>query len=336
MIHMKEKILGMVKSTAGAVLIVTILMTVIVQLLTGHFYTAYNLSTFSRSASFTIIIGFAQTLVLLLGGIDLSVASVAGLCSMIFAMLTTVGGVNPFLSIAIALMAGVALGAINGIFICSLNLTPFIVTLATSALYKGIIYVATKGIPLTGIPESVTIIGQGTLFGIIPYPAIIMVVLAVILIYMLRYTSFGRHIYAVGGNEHAAKIVGIQINKTKMAVYALTGFISALAGILMVLRLGSSQVNIGENWAMPSITAGVLGGTSMNGGSGGIGGTIVGGLLMSVISFSISLLGISSYWDQIVTGVVVLIAVAIDAIRRRNNSNVLMLLLMFKIEEEII
>ena len=322
MIHMKEKILGMVKSTAGAVLIVTILLTVIVQLLTGHFYTAYNLSTFSRSASFTIIIGFAQTLVLLLGGIDLSVASVAGLCSMIFAMLTTVGGVNPFLSIAIALMAGVALGAINGIFICSLNLTPFIVTLATSALYKGIIYVATKGIPLTGIPESVTIIGQGTLFGIIPYPAIIMVVLAVILIYMLRYTSFGRHIYAVGGNEHAAKIVGIQINKTKMAVYALTGFISALAGILMVLRLGSSQVNIGENWAMPSITAGVLGGTSMNGGSGGIGGTIVGGLLMSVISFSISLLGISSYWDQIVTGVVVLIAVAIDAIRRRNNSNV--------------
>lgn len=322
MIHMKDKILGMVKSTAGAVLIVTILMTLIVQLLTGHFYTAYNLSTFSRSASFTIIIGFAQTLVLLLGGIDLSVASVAGLCSMIFAMLTTVGRVNPFLSIMIALMAGVALGAINGIFICSLNLTPFIVTLATSALYKGIIYVATKGIPLTGIPESVTIIGQGTLFGIIPYPAIIMVILAVILIYMLRYTSFGRHIYAVGGNEHAAKIVGIQINKTKMAVYALTGFISALAGILMVLRLGSSQVNIGENWAMPSITAGVLGGTSMNGGSGGIGGTIVGGLLMSVISFSISLLGISSYWDQIVTGVVVLIAVAIDAIRRRNNSNV--------------
>lgn len=322
MIHMKDKILGMVKSTAGAVLIVTILMTVIVQLLTGHFYTAYNLSTFSRSASFTIIIGFAQTLVLLLGGIDLSVASVAGLCSMIFAMLTTVGRVNPFLSIMIALMAGVALGAINGIFICSLNLTPFIVTLATSALYKGIIYVATKGIPLTGIPESVTIIGQGTLFGIIPYPAIIMVILAVILIYMLRYTSFGRHIYAVGGNEHAAKIVGIQINKTKMAVYALTGFISALAGILMVLRLDSSQVNIGENWAMPSITAGVLGGTSMNGGSGGIGGTIVGGLLMSVISFSISLLGISSYWDQIVTGVVVLIAVAIDAIRRRNNSNV--------------
>lgn len=319
---MKDKILNSVKSTAGAVLIVTILITIVVQLLTGHFYTAYNLSTFSRSASFTIIIGFAQTLVLLLGGIDLSVASIAGLSSMIFAMLTTVAGVDPYLSIIIALAAGVVLGAINGLFICSLNLTPFIVTLATSALYKGVIYVATKGIPLTGIPEKVTVIGQGTLFGVIPYPAIIMLILAGILIYMLRYTSFGRHIYAVGGNENAARIVGIQINKTKMAVYSLTGFISALAGVLMVLRLGSSQVNIGENWAMPSITAGVLGGTSMNGGSGGIGGTIVGGLLMSVISFSISLLGISSYWDQIVTGIVVLIAVAIDALRRRNKNKV--------------
>lgn len=316
---MKNKLLNSIKTTAGAVFTVTILMTVVVQILTGHFYTAYNLSTFIRSASFTIIIGFAQTLVLLLGGIDLSVASIAGLCSMIFAMLTTVAGIDPFLAIVIALAAGAVLGAINGIFICTLNLTPFIVTLATSALYKGIIYVATKGIPLTGIPSSVTVIGQGSLFGIIPYPAVIMLVLAVILMYMLRYTSFGRHIYAVGGNESAARIVGIQSSKIKMGVYALTGFISSLAGVLMVLRLASSQVNIGENWAMPSITAAVLGGTSMNGGIGGIGGTIIGGLLMSVISFSISLLGISSYWDQIVTGIVVLIAVSIDAIRRRNS-----------------
>ncbi len=316
---MKNKMLNSIKTTAGAVFIVTILMTIVVQILTGHFYTAYNLSTFIRSASFTIIIGFAQTLVLLLGGIDLSVASIAGLCSMIFAMLTTVAGADPFLAIIISLAAGALLGAVNGIFICTLNLTPFIVTLATSALYKGVIYVATKGIPLTGIPESVTVIGQGSLFGILPYPAVIMLVLAIVLMYMLKYTSFGRHIYAVGGNESAARIVGIQSSRTKMGVYALTGFISSLAGVLMVLRLGSSQVNIGENWAMPSITAAVLGGTSMNGGIGGIGGTIIGGLLMSVISFSISLLGISSYWDQIVTGIVVLIAVSIDAIRRRNS-----------------
>ena len=314
-----SKLKATFKSTAGAVFLVTIVITLIVHIITGNFYTEYNLSTFARQSSFVIIIGFAQTLVLLLGGIDLSVASIAGLCSMIFAMLVTIGNVNPFLAIFIALLSGGVLGSINGIFICKLKVTPFIVTLATSALFKGIIYVATKGIPLTGIPESVTIIGQGSLFGTVPYPAIIMIVLAAMLIFVLKRTSFGRHVYAVGGNENAAKIVGIRTNKTKMAVYIITGLLSAVAGILMVLRLGSSQVNIGENWVMPSITASVLGGTSMSGGSGGIAGTIMGGLLMSTISFSISLLGISSYWDQIVTGAVVLIAISIDAIRRRKQ-----------------
>lgn len=309
------------KTTAGAVLLVTVAITLLVHIITGNFYTEYNLSTFARQCSFIIIVGFAQTLVLLLGGIDLSLASIAGLCSMIFAMLVTKTTVNPFLAIFIALAAGLFLGAINGLFICTLNVTPFIVTLATSALYKGIIYVATKGIPLTGIPSSVTPIGQSSLFGLIPYPTIIMLVLAIILIFVLKRTSFGRHVYAVGGNENAAKIVGIRINRTKMAVYILAGLLSAIAGVLMVLRLGSSQVNIGENWVMPSITASVLGGTSMSGGSGGIAGTIMGGLLMSTITFSISLLGISSYWDQIVTGAVVLIAISIDAIRRRKQSN---------------
>ena len=290
-------------STAGMVFIVTVVITLIVHLITRNFYTAYNIGTFMRSSSFTILIGFAQTLVLLLGGIDLSVASMAGLSSMIFAMLISVA-------------AGFVMGAINGIFICALKLTPFIVTLGTSAIYKGIIYVATKGIPLTGIPKEVTVIGQGSLFGVIPYPFVIMAVVAVILSLVLRFTSFGRHIYAVGGNETASRIVGIRADRVKMLVYSLTGMLSAMAGVLMVLRLGASQVNIGEDWVMPSITAGVLGGTAMDGGSGGMVGTIVGGLLMSAISFSISLMGISSYWNEIITGAVVLIAVSLDAIRR--------------------
>lgn len=312
----------MFKSTAGMVFAVTILLTLVVHFATGgNFYTAYNISTFTRTASFTIIVGFAQTLVLLLGGIDLSVASIAGLCSMIFAMLVLMMGINPYVAILVALIAGIGMGALNGLFICGLKLTPFIVTLATASLFKGIVYVATKGFPLTGIPESVTVIGQGSL-GFIPYPTIIMIVIAIILILMLKFTSFGRHVYAVGGNEEASKIVGIRVNKTKMGVYALAGALYSIAGVLMVLRMGSSQVNIGENWVMPSITAAVLGGTSMNGGSGGIAGTIVGGLLMSTISFSISLLGISSYWDQIVTGLVVLVAISMDAIRRSKQASV--------------
>lgn len=320
---MLESGLGaIVKSTAGVVFIVTILLTLFVNIYTGgNFYTAYNITTFLRAASFTIIVSFAQTLVLLVGGIDLSVASMGGLASMIFAMLVLMVNYNPFMSMFIAIAAGVGMGALNGVFICGLKLTPFIVTLATSALYRGIVYVATEGFPLTGIPESVTVIGQGSLFGFLPYPALIMAIIAVVLILMLKYTSFGRHIYAVGGNEEASRIVGIRVNRTKMGVYVLSGLLSASAGVLMVLRMGSSQVQIGENWVMPSITAAVLGGTSMNGGSGGIVGTIMGGFLMAAITYSISLMGISSYWDQVVTGLVVLVAISIDAIRRKRQAN---------------
>ena len=311
---------GLLSSTAGVVLVVTILMTVIVHIVTGgNFYTAYNLGTYTRSTSFTIIVGAAQTLVLLLGGIDLSVASIAALASMSFAMLTLTPGINPFLAIIVALIVALICGAINGFFICGLDLPPFIVTLATSSVYKGIVYVCTRGVPLTGIPKYVTVIGQGSLFGLIPYPVILMVVLIIVLTIMLRSSRFGRNIYAVGGNESAAKIVGIRVNRTKIYVYTLAGMISGMAGILMVLRMGASQVNIGENWVMPSITAAVLGGTSMSGGVGGVLGTLIGGLLMGAISFSINLLGISSYWDNVVTGLVVLVAVSLDAITKKRR-----------------
>ena len=315
------KIFQIIKSTPGTVFIVTILITLIVHFVTGIFYTTYNVSVFLRTASFTIIVGLAQTLVLLLGGIDLSVASIAGFCSMVFAMLVTLAGFDPYLSLVLALLVGPVLGFLNGAMICGLNLTPFIATLATSSIFRGIIYVVTKGFPLTGIPESVTVIGQGSLIPLLPYPVLIMLFIAIVLAVVLRYTSFGRHIYAVGGNESAAKIVGIRNNRTKLGVYMITGFISGLAGVLMVLRLGSSQVNIGENWVMPSITAAVLGGTSMTGGSGSVAGTMVGGLLMATISYSISLLGVSSYWDEVVTGAVVLIAISLDAINRRRQAN---------------
>lgn len=316
-----KSLLGVLKSTPGTVFLVTIIITLIVHLITGNFYTRYNITVFLRTSSFTILVGFAQTLVLLLGGIDLSVASIAGFSSMVFAILVTKVMLNPFLSLILALMVGPALGMLNGLLITSLNLTPFIATLATSSVFRGVVYVVTKGFPLTGIPASVTVIGQGSLFKLIPYPIIITLVVLLVLFVVLKYTIFGRHVYAVGGNENAAKIVGIRYKRTQTMVYTIAGFIAGLAGILMVLRLGSSQVNIGENWVMPSITAAVLGGTSMTGGSGSIGGTIVGGLLMSVISYSISLLGISSYWDEIVTGAVVLVAISIDAIGKKRKAN---------------
>jgi ribose transport system permease protein len=267
------------KSTAGAVFIVTILITLAVHLATSNFYSVYNISTLIRQVSFTILVAFGQTLVLLLGGIDLSLASIAGFCSMTAAELMTKTAVNPIICVFIALAVGLILGSINGLFICGLKITPFIVTLATGSIFKGIVYVITRGKPIIGIPSEITPLGQGTLFGFLPYPTLIMLIICAVLVITLRYAPFGRHIYAVGGNENAAKIVGIRVDKVKMWVYSLAGLLSACAGILMVLRLGASQVNIGENWVMPSITAAILGGTAMSGGIGGMVGTIVGGLL---------------------------------------------------------
>lgn len=314
-----KQLTGMTKSTAGVVFLVTILVTIIVHMLTENFYTVYNLGTFIRQVTFVILVAFGQTLVLITAGIDLSVASVAAICSMLVAQLLTKTSVDPYLCLFITLGAGFIFGAVNGLFIYKLKLSPFIVTLSTSAIYTGIVYVVTKGMPILGIPKKVSVIGQGMLFDSIPYPAIIMFIVFIILRLMLKYTPFGRHIYAVGGNEQAANIVGIRVGRVKVLVYGLSGLLSSLAGVLMVLRLASSQVNIGENWVMPSVTAAILGGTSMSGGAGTVTGTIVGGIMMGVISTSITLLGISSYWETIVTGGVVLIAVSADAIRMKNQ-----------------
>ena len=314
-------LLGVVKSTPGIVFLVSIVITLIVHIITGNFYTPYTMTVFLRTASFTIIVGFAQTLVLLLGGIDLSLASIAGFTSMIFAILATMVKMNPYLALVLALLVGPAMGYINGFLITFLNLTPFIATLATSSIFRGIIYVDTKGFPLTVIPKELTVIGKGSLFGFLPYPFLIMMTLLIVLWLLLKYTTFGRHVYAVGGNENASRIVGIRNKRTKRIVYTIAGALAGVAGVLMVLRMGSSQVNIGENWVMPSITAAVLGGTSMTGGSGSVGGTVVGGLLIAVISYSITLLGVSSYWDEVVTGAVVLIAISIDSINKRRQMN---------------
>jgi len=317
----KMEIPKIFRSTAAVVFLVTIAVTLIAQAITHNFYTMYNITTLLRTASFTLLVGYAQTFVLLLGGIDLSIAACSGLCSMLFASLLTKTAINPYLAIVVAIVFGIVFGFINGIIIVSMDLTPFIVTLATSSIMTGMIYLFTKGFALTGIPEEVTRIGQGNMFGIIPYPFVITIILALILIFVLKKTSFGRHIYAVGGNRTAAKVVGIRVKRIEVLCYTISGCISSLAGALMVMRMGSYQAGIGSTWTMPSVTAAVLGGTAMTGGEGGIGGTVFGGLLMAVITYTISLTGIDSYWNEVVTGIVVLIAVYIDAFRRRSRAS---------------
>lgn len=310
-----DKVLKFFKSTAGMVLLVTILVGIVVHLTTGNFFTAYNISTLTRAASFVIIIGFGQTIVLLTGGIDLSVATIGSVCGMASAIFMVDYGMHPYLAIILASLAGIVLGAVNGFFITYFKMTPFIVTLATMQIYKGIVYVITKGMPITGMPEQAEKLANGVIGGILPNIVIIMALICILLTVMLKRTKMGRYIYALGGNRNCARIVGIPVERIELMVYCLSGWLAAVAGILMSCKLASFQASIGESWQMDSITAAVLGGTSMAGGIGSVAGTIIGGILSSVISTCITLLRISSYWETIVTGAVVLIAVLIDAIK---------------------
>lgn len=310
-----KKILRFFKTTAGMVLLVTIAVGIIVHISTGNFFTAYNISTLTRAASFTIIVGFAQTLVLLTGGIDLSVAAIAQVCGTASAIFMVNMNMNPVLAIILSTLLGALLGCVNGFFIAYIKMTPFVVTLATMEIYQGVVYVITKGMPITGMPDSVEQFANGVIGGILPHIVIVMAIICVLLTIMLKYTRYGRHIYALGGNRSCAKIVGVATERTEMSVYALSGLLSAFAGVMMACKLASFQATIGETWQMDSITAAVLGGTSMAGGVGSVVGTIIGGLLSSVISTCITLLRVSSYWETIVTGAVVLIAVFIDAVR---------------------
>lgn len=301
-------------STAMMLAIVLIVACCLLNMVNDAFFSSYNISTLIRTISFTTVVAFGQTLVLLTGGIDLSVAGIAGLSGIVSAWLMVNTGINPFICILLTLAFGFFAGAINGFLVTKVDLVPFIATLATGTVFSGIIYVITKGWPIQDIPEAVFPLGRG-MVGPIPVPFIIMIAIAVILIIALRYFPFGRYIYAIGGNESAARISGIKNHQVKLIVYGLSGLLASLGGVLITCRLGAAQPSVGSSWVMPSVTAAVIGGTSLLGGQGGIVGTIVGAALTGVISNAIVLLGVSSYWENVIIGIVVLIAVTIDRVR---------------------
>lgn len=301
--------------TAGMISIVLVVLCVVVGFIKPAFLSQYNLTTLSRTISFTTMVAFGQTLVLLTGGIDLSVAGVAGMSGILSAWLMVNTSIPWWLAIILVLALAFICGSINGILITKMNMVPFVVTLATGSIFTGIIYVVTKGSPIMGMPAQATKLGQGILFRILPYPAIAMIVLALVGTYMLRYTPFGRYIYAVGGNQNAASIAGIKVHKVTTMVYGISASMAGIAGILMTCRLGTAQPTVGADWVMPSVTAACIGGTSLAGGRGSIVGAVVGGIFMGVIQNLIVILQISPYWEKVITGLVILAAIAIDRLK---------------------
>lgn len=314
-----SEIKGFFNFKESGILLALIIMCIALSLATPNFLNQYNLGIVVRQASFVALVALGQTLVLITGGIDLSVGSVAGLSSILGAIIMTSTPINPYLAALIAILLGMIFGIINGVFISKIGLNPFIVTLATGEAFAGIILVITRGYPVLGIPPSFRYLGQG-MVGPVPVPVVILILIAIVLAYILKNTPFGRYIYAIGGNEDAAKLVGIRVDKIKISVYALSGMLAALAGIIFVSRANAGQCTIGASWLMPSVTAAIIGGTSLSGGEGTILGTLIGAILMGVLANGIVLLNVSSYWERVIIGVVVLVAVIIDIIRKRNRN----------------
>jgi len=315
---LRERVLKILRIREGGVLLALVVLGLLLTLGTSKFLTPYNLGIVVRQIAFVATVAMGQTLVLLTGGIDLSVGSVAGLCSILGAMLMTATGADPYLCALVAVLLGGLLGAVNGVLVAYLGVNAFIATLASGEVFAGLILVITQGYPVTGIPERFGFLGRGTL-AYLPVPAVIMIVAAVLLSFFLGRIPHGRNIYAVGGNESAARLAGINVGLVKVSVYALSGLFAALAGMMFVSRANAGQPTIGPSWLLPSITAAILGGTSLVGGEGTMLGTIIGATLMGVLANGIILMDISPYWERVIIGAVVITAVLVDLFREKRT-----------------
>ncbi|EJL6851824.1 ribose ABC transporter permease [Vibrio cholerae] len=295
-------------------LIALLFLVVIVSFLNPNFFTVDNILNILRQTSVNAIIAVGMTLVILTAGIDLSVGSVLALCGAFAATLVAME-VPVLVAVPTALLAGAALGAISGIIIAKGKVQAFIATLVTMTLLRGVTMVYTDGRPIstgfTDTADTFAWFGTGYALGI-PVPVWLMVVVFAGAWYLLNHTRFGRYVYAVGGNESATRLSGINVDRVKIGVYAICGLLAALAGIIVTSRLSSAQPTAGMGYELDAIAAVVLGGTSLMGGKGRIMGTLIGALIIGFLNNALNLLDVSSYYQMIAKAVVILLAVLVD------------------------
>ena len=293
-------------------LIALVLLVVVIGIISPEFRTLSNFLSLLRQSSINGFIAFGMTCVILTGGIDLSVGSVLALSTALCAGFIT-NGVPVGLSMILALVIGTALGAVSGLLVTKGRLQPFIATLITMTVYRGATMIFMDGKPISNLGDSFTlkVVGKGNFYHI-PIPAITFVVMFLIFMFVLEKTTFGRRVYATGSNEQSAKLAGINVNRTKLITYAISGCMSALSGLILLSRLSSAQPTLGTGYELDAIAAVALGGTSMNGGRGRVWGTFVGILIIAVLNNGLNILGVSSYYQDVVKGIVILIAVLSD------------------------
>ncbi|EGR1890364.1 ribose ABC transporter permease [Vibrio vulnificus] len=295
-------------------LIALLFLIVVVSFLNPNFFTVDNILNILRQTSVNAIIAVGMTLVILTAGIDLSVGSLLALCGAFAASLVAME-VPVLIAVPTALLAGAALGAISGVIIAKGKVQAFIATLVTMTLLRGVTMVYTDGRPIstgfTDTADAFAWFGTGYALGI-PVPVWLMVIVFAAAWYLLNHTRFGRYVYALGGNESATRLSGINVDKVKIGVYAICGLLAALAGIIVTSRLSSAQPTAGMGYELDAIAAVVLGGTSLMGGKGRIMGTLIGALIIGFLNNALNLLDVSSYYQMIAKAAVILLAVMVD------------------------
>ncbi len=310
-----KSVLGGIKSNGGIIIGLAIIC-LILGVMTDSFLTVRNFTNIMRQISINVILACGMTMVIILGGIDLSVGSIIAVSGCLCCGLITNTGVPAAAAIPISILAGTLVGIFNGFVVSRTTIPPFIVTLAMMNIGRGFARIYTKATTILVDDELFTFIGSGTVLGGIPIHIIYMIVVITVSALILNRTRLGRNIYAVGDNKQAASYSGINAKKVTMTVFVIMGFFAACAGIISSARTFSGQFNVGEGAEMDAISAVVLGGTSMSGGIGHLSGTIIGCVVIGVLNNGMNILGIDSSWQYVVKGVVVLLAVFIDYFKK--------------------
>ena len=318
---MEEKNKGILKKIFKTkeigIILILIVLSVLIQLKNPIFLTYSNIIDVCRNTSYTLVIAVGMTFVLIAKGLDLSVGSLMALGGLI-SSLAMFHGVPILLAVLLGLLVGAAFGVVNAFCIVKLNIPAMIATLGSMYMARGLVLVITKGSPVFPLPEAFGNFGKGYFLGV-PYVVLIALFLSIAAHLVLSRTTYGRKVYAIGGNPETAKFAGINVAMVTGSCYLISGVLAALSGILTAARMGSGQPSIGDGTEMTVITAVIIGGTSLNGGAGTILGTVLGALLMNVLSSGMNLVGISAYWQKFVMGLIIIIAVGADMYQRNRR-----------------
>jgi len=299
-----------------ALVVIFVLTVTIIALSVPNFASWSNLANLLQRNSIIGIVACGMLLVIIVGGFDLSVGAVGAMASVIAAYLIV--HVSIPVGLASALIMGLVVGLAIGLCIAKIGINPFVATLGAQVLVTGALFVATSAQPIYGVPESFTTLGLGRI-GPIPIPTICFAFIALITWVLLRFTTFGHHIYAVGGNKAAARIAGIHVDRVTIITYGIGSLFAAIAGVILLGQTGIGQPGAAVDWPLAAIAAVVVGGVPLSGGVGHIGSAVLGTLLLGVIANALNLLGISPYWQPAVTGIVILVAVGLDSYQRKRQ-----------------